>query len=603
MATLNAGSSTLVTLAAGNTLHVAGIAEVSIRTGIIEQGSSIGEYGPYDTSTTINIRAIGSVIYWSTEGDSDQAVQSSPPSEIWAFPFNSAGVQAAIDSIYSTGNPGRVMLSAVPHDIAADITMRPGVSIFGVLGLFDYSGYVPDENPTPTSGTVWNLAPGVTGIKYNNVDAANPAPAELADTAGTGIGIEGITFVGGLRGIHTGAKNKLGICFGRVANCRFFNQTAEHYILENFMHLEFGNLYAWNSLTGVAGGCVFRQSRLRDGGGTIALLPGNSTAFGTLFAWTNNFLGRGIEFQAIDGQMNEVSLAACRIQFNRHGVETVPYDIVLSATSGSANFLVADNAQFALCQVGMPLVIPTTGSTTAGIASGVVYFVSSRNAATNEITLNEVLYRTTSNIVASATTSATMKCGGFAGYIVAGDETGSISAANLGHIDIELRGNAVSAVFQRCDGEVDVLEVGGSATNTMFAARLCRVEVKHSAVNNITNDFSTLMGNFKVTNRCPATGGFNTSITLNSSHSGAHLRSTNGAGFNVTVPKELPAGFEFAFTCATANAGTLVQGSSVNIAKTAASLVSSNVVGATVRLKQIGINSAGMSYVATGDLT
>ena len=111
------------------------------------------------------------------------------------------------------------------------------------------------------------------------------------------------------------------------------------------------------------------------------------------------------------------------------------------------------------------------------------------------------------------------------------------------------------------------------------------------------------MGNFKVTNTCPATGGFNTSLTLNSSHSGAHLRSTNGAPFNITVPKELPVGFEFAYTIATANAGTLVQGSNVNIARTQATLVSSSTVGATVRLKQISVNSAGMSYSATGDLT
>lgn len=521
---------------------------------------------------------------------------------VYAFPFTSDAINSAAAQCAARGG-GQVVYAAggIRYRITSSIQLLPGVKHKGELGAMDFNGYVPDENPIPLSGTIFEIDPGVIAFVYNNVDQPNPVPFELADTGVSGIEIDGFTFVGGLRGIHTGAKNKLGICFGRVANCRFFNQTAEHYVLENFQHLEFGNLYAWNSLTGVAGGCVFRQSRLRDAGGTIALLPGNSVAFGTLFAWTNNFLGRGIEFQAIDGQMNEVSLAACRVQFNRHGVETAPYDIVLSANS-TANFTVADNAQFALCQVGMPLVIPTTGSTTAGISSGVVYFVSSRNAATNEITLNEVLYRTASNLVASANTSVTMKCGGFAGYIVAGDETGSITAANLGHIDLELRGNVVSAVFQRCDGEVGVLEVGGSSTNTMFVARLCRTEVKHSAVNNITNDFSTLMGNFKVTNRCPATAGFNTSITLNSSHSGAHFRSTNGAPFNITVPKELPAGFEFTHTLATANASTYVPGSNVNIAKTAPSLVSSNVVGATMRLKQIGVNSAGMSYVATGDL-
>lgn len=517
--------------------------------------------------------------------------------------YTSEAIQEAIAKVVASGQPGIVVLEAAPYTIGQDITLYPTVSIKGILGKFDYSGYVPDENPTPTTGTIFNLAAGVTGLKYNNIDQPNPAPAELADTAGTGINIEGITFVGGLRGIHMGAKNTLGPAYGCIKNLRFFNQTQEHFVFENFQHMRFEDIWAWNSLAlnTPTGGCVYRMSRLRNGSNTIVLLPGNSVWLGTHFAWTNHFLGRGIEFQAIDGQMNEISSVAARLQFNRHGVETVPYNIVLSANS-TANFTVADNAQFALCQVGMPLVIPTTGGAVAGLSSGVVYFVSSRNPGTNEITLNEFLYRTTSNVVASATTSVTMKCGGFPGYIVAGDETGNITAGNLGHVDLELRGNAVSAVFQRCDGEVGVLEISGSSTNTMFAPRLCRVEVKHSAVNNITNDFSTLHGNFKVTNRCPQTAGFNTSLTLNSSHSGAHLRSTNSAPFNITVPKELPAGFEFAFTCATANAGTLVQGSNVNIAKTAASLVSSTTVGATVRLKQISINSAGMSYVATGDL-
>ena len=522
---------------------------------------------------------------------------------VHAFPFTSDAVQSAIDTIYYSGRPGVVRLAGVPYSITSDITLRPGVSLLGLLGIFDYLGYVPDENPTPTTGTVFNLSAGVIGLKYNNTDQPNPVPAELADTAGTDINIEGITFVGGLRAIHTGAKNILGLAFCKVKNCRFFNQSAEHYIFDNFMHMEFKNLWAWNSLPGaVAGGCVYRASRLRKGDNSLGLIPGNSVWLGTIFGWTNQFLGRGVELQAIDGQLNECNLAAARIQFNRHGVETAPYDIVLSANS-TQNFVVSDNAQFALCQVGMPLVIPTGSPAVAGVSSGVVYFVSSRNTATNEITLNEILYRTTSNLVASATTTVTMKCGGFPGFVAAGDETAQISASDFGRLDIECRGNAVSAVFQRTAGDAKVLEVSTSATNTMFVARLSRTNVNHSGESNITNDFSTLMGNFKVTNTCPATGGFNTSITLNSSHSGAHWRSTNGAPFNVTVPKELPAGFEFAFTIATANAGTLVQGSNVNIAKTAASLVSSNVVGATVRLRQISVNTAGMSYSATGDLT
>ena len=84
----------------------------------------------------------------------------------------------------------------------------------------------------------------------------------------------------------------------------------------------------------------------------------------------------------------------------------------------------------------------------------------------------------------------------FQGYIVAGDETGVVTAANLGHIDVELRGNTVSAVFQRCDGEVGSL--GDWWVGNCYDVCSASVPDRSQTLrcNNITNDFSTLMGAF-----------------------------------------------------------------------------------------------------------
>lgn len=68
MATIAAGSYTSISVSVGSVLHVAGVAEISIRPGSSEQISSVGEFGPYDVATSIGVKAISLVSYWQTYG-------------------------------------------------------------------------------------------------------------------------------------------------------------------------------------------------------------------------------------------------------------------------------------------------------------------------------------------------------------------------------------------------------------------------------------------------------------------------------------------------------------------------------------------------------
>jgi hypothetical protein len=165
-------------------------------------------------------------------------------------------------------------------------------------------------------------------------------------------------------------------------------------------------------------------------------------------------------------------VAAARVQFNRYTPFDTARDVVLTPSSGTANFTVADNTQFGYCQVGMPLAIPATSSAVSGVNNGVVYYVSSRNTSTNVITLNELPNNTTSNLVSSAGTAVTMKCGGFLGVSALTDDTGSITSFDFGNLDIECKGNVNSFATRNCKGRAYALELMPSNTDTQTAFRL-----------------------------------------------------------------------------------------------------------------------------------
>lgn len=537
----------------------------------------------------------------------ENAIESvSPINTLFAFPFTSEGIQAAIDALYAKGQPGVVTLASESYSITSDITLRVGISLRGILGKLDYIGYVPDQDPSPVDGTIFNVSAGVTALKYNNIDQPNPAPAELADTAGTSINISGITFVGGLRAIHTGAKNILGLHYASVKNCRFFNQTAEHYIFENFMHMQFENLWAWNKISdgAVHGGCVFRASRLRDAGNAIALLPGNSVWTGTIFGWTNQYLVKGISFEGIDGQLNECSATGARIQFNRYPATLTARDVVLTPSNGSSTFTVSDNTQFNYCQVGVPLAIPTTSAAVSGVSNGVVYFVSSRDAGTNTITLNELPNRTTGNLVASAATPVTMKFGGFPGFFFGSDDNGSVTSFNAGDLDIECKGTVAGIATRNAKGKAHILETMPSDTDTLLAFRNGDFAVSHCGSNTVTTDCSSSVGYCRVTNLAGGNPGLYTggNITLTAAMSGQKIRFASATDITVTVPRTLPKDFEWSAVCTSTGQITMVAGSGTTFQNRSASAKTAGGTAPQVNIESISLTSGGHSFHLWGDL-
>lgn len=519
---------------------------------------------------------------------------------VHAFPFNSLGIQSAINAAARLGRPATVVLAGLPYLVDTDITLRRSVAVKGELGDLDYQGYVPDENPAPVSGTILNLAAGVTGFKYNNVDQPNPAPTELADTTGTGINIEGINFVGGLRAIHTGAKNILGLSFSKVKNCRFFNQSAEHYIFDNFMHMEFKNLWAWNSLPGaVAGGCVYRASRLRKADNSVALLPGNSVWLGTIFAWTNSFLGRGLEVMGLDAQLNELNFASARCQFNRHGPLTAA-DIVLTANS-TQNFVVSDNAQFNLCQIGMPLAIPAGSADSLGLFNGTVYFVVSRDPNTNSITLNDTPLQVSANVTASGNGNVSVKCGGFPGLLLAGDSTGRVAASNFGNWDLECKGAVATVVTRNANGALFIQEIMPSDTSTGFALRNSSIMFEYIDSAPISVDSSS---NTACTFRQVNGGSWTHSsgnITLGPEWNNRAVRYTGSSDITVTVPRVLPRGFKCEFYCSSTGQITWVQGTGAVLQNRAATLKTQGSFAET-KIQYLSGASGGTVYKVSGDL-
>ncbi len=532
------------------------------------------------------------------------ATQEQWASIIPAVPFTAEGIQAAIDQVVATGQPGLVLLAPTKYAGTQDVEIPPGVEVRGILGRLTYNSvFVPDQDVNALDGTVLELAPGVTGFKYNNVDLPASVP-NLTGSAGTGISISGVAFVGGLRGIHMGAKNTLGPVYGTMKNLRFFNQTEEHYIFENFQHMHFGDLWAWNNLAGVvAGGCVFRASRLKKPDNSTALLPGNSTWHGTIFGYSKDYLGRGIMVQAFDAQLNQCSFAAARVQFNRYTPQANAQDVVLTPTSGSPDFTVSNPAQFALCQVGMPLAIPATLSAVSGVSNGVNYYVSSRNTANSTITLNELPHRTASNVVASAGTTVTMKCGGFLGVSALSDDTGSITAFNFGNLDIECRGNVNSFATRNCKGVGNALELMPSDTDTQITFRNGDFALTHQGLTTVTTDRSTSQGYCRVSNL--AGGALNYSggsFTLTAAMSGQKIRYSGASDIVVTLPGTLPKDFKWSAVCTSTGQITVQTASGAVLQNRSASAKTAGGTAPQVNVESISVAAGGHTFHIWGDL-
>lgn len=550
MTILNASVGALrLSLAKGETLIVrnySGVETVSGSTVSREDASStLGAgavvYGPQSVAASIVLSTTGTLDYQTVMGDPTPAHASVGVVGFSVIPptRDSLGIEVAQSMCVAVGS-GTVVYEAADYDLSADITLVKNVSHVGVKPRLVFDGDVPDAGFSTEGGTRFLLAAGVTGFKYNNT-ARGTEPADIAEDGISGVKIIGITFIGGKRAVDIGAYFAMGLIDGAVDELYAFDQTDDFaFNLVNFQHTRIGKL--WTSTQLEYGSGIRLGAAL-----SAALLPGNSTITDELYTYCKNRRNRSIVWEAFGPSgcvLNQMKNAG-RMQGNRYGAAT-PDDIGMSFTSGSENIVVADNAQFALMVVDMPIVFPAD---TAGFAKTTVYYVRTRNSGTNTITLAETRYAT-SDIVATATTTGTAKCSGFPSLEVIGRAGCAISHGDLGLIDAEAYGNVCAVSIEKTRYCVGYLaEIMTSATGTALACRDVVQGLTYGGQASLTQDESSLFGQVNVRNEAggpfPYSGG---DLVLDATWNDRDVRYTGTANITITVPNNLPKGFKFSIT-------------------------------------------------------
>ena len=464
----------------------------------------------------------------------------------FAFPFNSDGIDAAVNAVLATGQPGIVEYGSTDYIISRDFTLMDYVGHEGVPAELSFVGDIPDQDFTCTGGTRFILADGVTAMKYNNV----PKAVEEVDIAAAALKcgkLSGITFIGGKRGVDIGAYLAMGPVWWEFDQLYFFDQTDDYaFNVINFQHCTFGRIYTSTQLT--AGSGIRLGAAL-----TATLLPGNSTVTGELYTYCKNRKNRSVVIEnfgpsGVSGTLNQLNISG-RLQGNRYGLAT-PDTITMTTTSGSSNISIPDATQFDTMQVGMPFVYSTASAPTNFSANSlVVYFVLSRNTSNNTITVGEI-HDDTVPITPASSGTYTAKCGGFPSIEIKGNKSNIITNSDFGHIDAEAYGNVCAVYLARLRGvKGHLAEVMTSATGSALATRDCDAVFTTSAGRELTQDSSGQMGHFGVSVGAQMLKNYSGgSFTLDSTWNGRSVRYTGTSDITITVPNNLPWGFSLDIT-------------------------------------------------------
>lgn len=510
--------------------------------------------------------------------------------ETLAFPFTSYGINAAAARIVARNQAGVVLLASEDYQITDSIPLVNGVIFRGAGYGLSFTTNIPDQDFTVTSGTRLIVSAGINCFYANNTPNAT-IPSNLAVGSPSSCGVEDLAIIGGRRGIDTGAIKKIGVQWAKFSNIIVMHPSDEAYHFENNMHTNYSNLY-WKAAPEGGGGICWQASL----GNT--LLPGNSQVTGEIYGHATNFKSEGFKILGIGGQQNELGFKGARLQFNRHGLLTAS-NVVLTANS-TQNFVVSDNAQFDLCQIGMPLAIPTGSADSLGLTNGTVYFVVSRNISTNTITLNDSPLQSSANITATGNGNITVKCGGQPAMLIAGDSSGSVTASNLGGWDLECKGAVATVVTRNAKGAAFIHEIMPSDTATGFALRNTAIGFDYIDGTPITVDsLSNVASTFRQINAGPWTHSSG-NIVLGPEWNGRKVRFTGTSDITVTVPR-LPRGFNCKFFCDSTGQITWVEGTGTFLRNRSATLKTQG-PNAETEIQHLSSSSGGTIYKVSGDL-
>lgn len=355
-----------------------------------------------------------------------------------------AAVRAAASDAYAAGG-GTVVLPPTTVTLAAPLPVYPGVWYEGgavprvsPIAVND-GGYMGDTEWNYTGGSVLVGNGTFRAFEANHTDQASVDP-NIGNTQISNFGISNVGLDGFTDGIRIGARNIMGLVWGKLDKIWVKNCSGWGVFLANFQHVQIGDIRTCLCQNG-----QYYASLMPN----TTLMPGNCD-MGALFNLIprdgrDNRLCRGIVFDAdgTNAQLNELTVR--RVQCN--GFNRNQLAVAADFTSASASIAVPDGTQFA---VGMPVVFTATNY---GVTSGYTYIVKSVSG--NTITVANS--RREAAITASGTGQLTVQTRGFPNVEITAAVTGAaVRSSRFNQVDVE-----------------------GSATNGLYVegANLCRIDI------------------------------------------------------------------------------------------------------------------------------
>lgn len=517
---------------------------------------------------------------------------------------DSAGIIKLINQYLALGIGGIVLYEDAPYTINIDMPLYSNISHIGVPPKLDFTTNIPDATSV-SGGTRFNQAAGVTGFYYNNIDVltANQA-SPSAPTACANIEIAYITFIGGKSAINTGATNAMGLVYSHVHDLYAYNTTGESFNYENYQHLDVGNhIIRHNGPIGdgsTRGGIFFRCSMDKAAPSGNVLIPGNSTIYGEIYTLGGVRQTRHIVFETTNGsQTNEVHVTG-RMQSNRYGAAAT-IAITCNVVAASPDITVPDNAQFAECQVGMPITF-MSGAVNP-LAQYVNYWVYSRNATNNTIQVSSVPLGTF-GIVINVTATVVGTVGGYPGLEVHADGTSLFTNCNFGDYDLEMYFNTVSASFWRVrQCKVGIYEFFASQTKHALVVRDSNLTVDILKIESLGRCDYDGLGQLLINNKMASTGTLTAGRTLLATDHQTTINYNSASAGTFTVPGDMLPWFTCNFVQMGAGQVVIVAGGGATVTSRSGGLKSAGIDSQmTLRQKSLSTSTYASTYALTGNV-
>ncbi|KDB53937.1 hypothetical protein X805_04910 [Sphaerotilus natans subsp. natans DSM 6575] len=358
---------------------------------------------------------------------------------------------------------GIVQLPAGRITLTASLPAISGVRYRGVHPVPYVSAAAPDAYTAFIGGTVLEGNGTFAAYGCNMDDAVSPLASTAAFNAMAvfGAGFENCGFENFTYAVKGGANYKSSFINSAFSNLYALNCTAWGFYFENFIECSFDNLQSMRATLGIA---AFIGSA-----SNAVLSPGNSTLTRLYGEPASTNGSRGIMIAARNGTtLNEIG--GRKLQVNRFvGGERQELIQGTSITIGSP-IPVTDTSYYPL---EMPVCVTQS---TNGFTFYSTYFVYSRSTTTGPgtITLSRKVRSSGDIIYPNASNTMTLTTKGFPNLELVSEPSSSI--ANFNIIDVDLEGNATTAVvLQGVAGHLGINQVPGTtqAYNTVCMRSAC----------------------------------------------------------------------------------------------------------------------------------